>query len=240
FVRRKKATFVAATFTALAGVVTVAALAVIATIILQKNQELRQTAYYQSIALADREWSANNLTRMEQVLDQCRPDLRGWEWHYLKRLRGKAMPPMRHDAAVLCAALSPDGALLASGSQDGVLKLWDARTGRELRRIQAQTAGFRSMAFSPDGRHVATGDYFSPEPSGKVWEVAALRRDEKVVPLQTLNGHTGEFIDSIAFSPDGERLASGGGKGRESGELLIWDLTTGQRLFALDGHKGLV
>jgi WD40 repeat protein/serine/threonine protein kinase len=221
-------------------VLTVAALAVIATVIWQKNQDLRQTAYYQSIALADREWSANNLTRMEQVLDQCPPDLRSWEWHYLKRLRGKGLPPMRHDAAVMGAALSPDGELLASGSQDGVLKLWDARTGQELRRIQAQKGGFRSMAFSPNGRRLATGDYFSPEPSVKVWEVAALRRDEKAVPLHTLKGHAGTFVDSIAFSPNGERLASGGGRERESGELLIWDLTTGQRLFAFDGHKGLV
>src|SRR5262249_23113017 len=139
--------------------------------------------------------------------------------------------------------------------------LWDARTGRELRRIQAQQAGFRCMAFSPDGLLLATGDYFSPEPSVKVWEVAALRRDEKVVPpgrthliaqviaaqgfaspgvaspivpqaivslgvaafdvsalvvpLHTLKGHTGQFIGSIAFSPDGERLASGGGRGKE-------------------------
>jgi WD40 repeat protein/serine/threonine protein kinase len=246
-VRRNQRVFAMASFVAAVVVAGVATLAVSNVRVgrekHQKEEALereRQTAYYTRIALADREWSANNLSRMEVLLDECPPDLRGWEWHCLKRLRGKAMPPMRHDAAVMCAALSPDGELLASGSQDGVLKLWDARTGRELRRIQAQKEGFRSMAFSPDGRHLATGDYFSPEPSVKVWEVGALRRDEKVVHLQTLNGHTGELIASIAFSPDGERLASGGGKGRESGELLIWDLTTGQRLFALDGHKGLV
>src|SRR5262249_17512734 len=68
---------------------------------------------------------------------------------------------------------------------------------------------------------------------------AALRRDKKVAPLHTLKGHTGPFVDSVAFSPDDERLASGGG-GPEFGQLLIWDLTTGQRLFALDGHKGRV
>jgi serine/threonine protein kinase len=43
----------------------------------------RQNSYYQRIALADREWSANNLGRMEQLLDECPADLRGWEWHYL-------------------------------------------------------------------------------------------------------------------------------------------------------------
>ena len=55
-----------------------------------------------------------------RLLDQCPPDLRGWEWHYLKRLRGKGLPPLRHDAAVLCAAISPDGESIASSDQDGV------------------------------------------------------------------------------------------------------------------------
>src|SRR5205085_5264543 len=92
----------------------------------------RQSAYFQRIALADREWSANNLSRALQLLDQCPPDLRGWEWHYLKRLRGKSLPPLRHDAAVLCAAISPDGEQIVSSGQDGVITSWDARTGQEL------------------------------------------------------------------------------------------------------------
>jgi hypothetical protein len=73
------------------------------------RQEERQNAYYQRIALADREWSANNLGRVEHLLDACPPDLRGWEWHYLKRLRLQSMPPLRHPTAVFSAAFSPDG-----------------------------------------------------------------------------------------------------------------------------------
>src|SRR5437773_940460 len=47
----------------------------------------RRTSYYERIALAEREWSANNLSRVEQLLDACPADLRGWEWRYFKRLR---------------------------------------------------------------------------------------------------------------------------------------------------------
>ena len=47
----------------------------------------RRNSYRQRIALASREWSANNLSGMEALLDECPADLRGWEWHYLKRLR---------------------------------------------------------------------------------------------------------------------------------------------------------
>src|SRR5262249_49195175 len=51
------------------------------------NRELQTTLYYHRIALAEREWSANNLGRVEELLEACPPDLRDWEWHYLKRLR---------------------------------------------------------------------------------------------------------------------------------------------------------
>src|SRR5437899_3132904 len=53
----------------------------------------RQTSYYQRIALAEREWSTNNLRRFEELLDTCPEDLRGWEWHYLKRLRLEPLRP---------------------------------------------------------------------------------------------------------------------------------------------------
>jgi serine/threonine protein kinase len=66
----------------------------------------RQKAYYQRIALAEREWTANNLSRYDRLLDECPDNLRGWEWHYLKHLRYQTLAPLRHDAAVLCAAIS--------------------------------------------------------------------------------------------------------------------------------------
>jgi hypothetical protein len=115
----------------------VVALAVSTALIWQKNQELEQSlerewrlreqerrnAYYQRIALADREWSANNLSRMQLLLQECPEDLRGWEWHYLKGLRHQSLPPMRHEVSALSAAISPDGQRIASASQDGVIKL---------------------------------------------------------------------------------------------------------------------
>src|SRR4051794_6381970 len=56
----------------------------------ERAENLRRQDYLSRIALSDREWSANNLSRAVELLDQCPTDLRGWEWHYLKRLRGKS------------------------------------------------------------------------------------------------------------------------------------------------------
>src|SRR5262249_28652713 len=64
----------------------------------------RQNLYYHRIALAEREWSANNLRGVEELLDACPEELRGWEWRYLKRRRLEAIAPLRHRAAMFSAA----------------------------------------------------------------------------------------------------------------------------------------
>src|SRR5438445_13419919 len=110
------------------------------------KDELQRTLYYQSIALAEREWSANNLGRMEQLLDACPADLRGWEWHYLKRLRLQGIPPLRHPAAVLSAVFSPDGRWIASSSQEGKVTVWDATTGQERFAFPVHVRHVRSVA----------------------------------------------------------------------------------------------
>jgi eukaryotic-like serine/threonine-protein kinase len=130
----------------------VAALLVSTALIWRANQDLRQSLYYQRIALAERESSANNLSRVEQLLEECPADLRGWEWHYLKRLRHQTLSPLPHDTMVLCVAYSPTGQWLASGSQDGIIKVWDAQTGESLwgRGLPAGQNLVFSLAFSPE------------------------------------------------------------------------------------------
>src|SRR5262249_4102299 len=96
----------------------------------------RLTAYIQRIALAEREWAGNNLGRMEQLLDDCPVDLRGWEWRYLKRLRHGALPPLRHESAVYSIAFSPDSHYLATSTKAGFVRLWRAKAGPGLRESQ--------------------------------------------------------------------------------------------------------
>jgi WD40 repeat protein/serine/threonine protein kinase len=197
----------------------------------------RQNAYYQRIALAEREWTANNVSRYDRLLDECPDNLRGWEWHYLKRLRYKTLAPLRHDAAVLSAAVSPDSRRIASGSQDGIVKVWDAPTGRELAGFVAHEGQVAGVAFSPDGQRLATGSW---DGIVKLWDVEALTNDRSASPLLILKGHAGR-VDYVAFCPDGRQLASSSaGIGQNVGEIKIWDAPTGTAVRTLASPEGNV
>jgi WD40 repeat protein len=193
----------------------------------------QQTAYRMRIALAEREWSANNLKGMLQLLHDCPPDLRGWEWHYLQRLRLKVLPPLGHDSAVFCAALSPDGERITSATQDGKVTIWDAQSGRQLFQFRAHEKHARDVAYSPDGRLLATASW---DNTVKIWDAKTGQL------LRELEAHrTG--VSKVAFSPDGQRLASVGwvrmrDERGAAGEMKVWDVTTGQSLLTVPGHGG--
>src|SRR5262249_19679417 len=96
----------------------------------------RQTSYYQNIALAERQLSAGNVGRAEELLDDCSSPLRGWEWHFLKRQRFGNALPLKHSTHPQRVAFSPDGRQIASGCFDGTIQVWDAETGSVLHPLQ--------------------------------------------------------------------------------------------------------
>jgi WD40 repeat protein/serine/threonine protein kinase len=225
---RRHKTAVRAAFSVL--VLATMALTVSTVFIWHALERERQIAYFHRINLAEREWSANNLARVEELLDACPTDLRGWEWNYLRRLRRKSLPLVRQAGAVLSFALSPDGEQIASSSQGGIIKVWNAKTGRELRAICSHDKYVLSMALSPDGLWLASS---SSEGIVKVWDAQTGRE------VHTLKGHQGD-VGSVTFSPDGKRLASAGGIPEKLGEVKIWDVTTGQEERTLRGHTSCV
>jgi WD40 repeat protein len=159
---------------------------------------LEHSLYLNRIALAERSLSLNNRGRAERLLSECLPEQRLWEWHYLKRLtHADGRNFSANDQTIECLAFSPLGRELATGGNDGVVRVWDLETGSELRRTHGRTKRIRSLAYSVDGRWITTG---SDDPAAVIWD--ARTGDE----VHRIMGFAG-WVSGLAFSPDGSRLA---------------------------------
>ena len=88
-------------------------------------------------------------------------------------------------------------AVLASGSDDKTIKLWNANTGECLRTLEGHTQTVHSVAFSPDGTTLASGSW---EKTIKLWNANTGEC------LRTLEGHA-DYLRSVAFSPDGQTFS---------------------------------
>jgi WD40 repeat protein/serine/threonine protein kinase len=189
----------------------------------------QRTSYVHRIALAHREWSANNVSRAQQLLDECPAALRHWEWHYLQRLCHAELLAFRSQhGEVKGVAFSPDGKWIASTGWRTV-QIWDAGTGQEVITLPGHDGWVTSVVFSADGTRLASAGFQTV----KVWEATTGKE------LLSIRAHK-YLVSSVAFSPDGKRLASAsgtpfGGRRERAGEVKVWDASTGKELLSFPG-----
>lgn len=137
---------------------------------------------------------------------------------------GKVVRTLTCSSPCYCLAFSPDGRLLAGGDSyhgmssnpHGRVSIWEVSSGKPVQLLEGHGGVVRSVAFSPDGKTLASGS-----DGVRLWDIATGQ--------QVGRFKHGAFIDAMAFTPDGKVLAAGGER------AVLWEIATGRELRQLAG-----
>ncbi|MGF1578680.1 MAG: WD40 repeat domain-containing protein [Gemmataceae bacterium] len=140
-----------------------------------------------------------------------------------------------HKYWVTSITTSSDGKYVVTTSRDRSLRVWVAKNGKEISKLEKQPTDLYAAAFSPDGKTVvtATGGW---NKKAKKWigEVRFWNPKTKKV-VKTITGHSA-IVKAMAFSTNGKVLVTAG----EDETAIIWDVKTGKATQTLKGHKGKI
>ncbi|HZZ80514.1 MAG TPA: hypothetical protein VFE62_18570 [Gemmataceae bacterium] len=122
-------------------------------------------------------------------------------------------------------AFSPDGKRFISTSYDGTLRLFNAKTYKQLRTLEGHAGKVWCVAFSADGKHAVSGGFDS---TVRLWDLATGIG-------KTFDGHK-DYVRSVAISGDGKWILSGG----DDRTVRLWNIATGKEERVLSGHEHTV
>ena len=182
-------------------------------------------AYAGRVGLAYSEFLANNVQRTAFLLDTCAPERRGWEYRYLDRLcRGEKLRLTGHGASPLGVCYGPDGRRVATWGSDGAIRVFETATGRQVLCFREHTQTPTSLAFAPDGRWIASASATQIYVTGSPRHGEVLVWDGETGAVRLTLATEQRGATSVAFSPDGKRLATVD----DGGNVRLWDAESGK------------
>jgi WD40 repeat protein/serine/threonine protein kinase len=161
--------------------------------------------------------TSSSYTSAQNLQNQCEAGLR-WKNAKVKNFA-------QHSDAVGAVAFSPDGLMLASGSKDKTIQIWDLATGKSIRTFEGDSSTIWSVAFDSNGTRLVTGTGF--------WRVMLwdMKTGQSIRSLD----HAAS-VWSVAISHDGQLIASGSG----DKTTKIWDAENGRLIHNLPDHTDFV
>jgi WD40 repeat protein len=194
----------------------------------QEAVEMRLNLYAADVAVASQAIQNGNLGLARRTLEALRPkhgqtDLRGFEWRYLRdRCRGDQLATLTgHERTVTCATFSPEGNRLATGSQDGTVKIWNAAKREVMTTLKVTSNAVWSVAFTPDGKWLMTGY----DKNVAFWDTASWQVRTNFAGELAALSKTGTFLATAESSPFFWEPA---------GAVRFWNWRTGQLLRCFD------
>ena len=206
----------------------------------EQTTKTENALYVQKLSLAHHEWLRFNVSRANEMLEECPVESRSWEWKYLHRLcNDEVLLLKNHNNQVHGVCFSHDGQRIATSTgiwpvnvlrtaapDPGEACVWDAVTGSELFRLKQHTGAVMGVTFSADDRFIATASF---DQTARIWDATT---GSELFVFKSANG---SWVHSVAFSPDSNRLAMS-----SAGAVQIHDTANGNELLQLHGHKGSV
>jgi WD40 repeat protein len=135
---------------------------------------------------------------------------------------GDSLRTLSGPAEALAVRFSPNGQLAVAGFADNAILVWEAATGRELRTLAGHEGAVRALAFSPDGRHLASAS--NVDATIRIWDAWTG---------QQIRSFGGVGLESLSYSPDGNYLASGS----LDNAVRLWETGTGKETLILPGRS---
>jgi WD40 repeat protein/tRNA A-37 threonylcarbamoyl transferase component Bud32 len=194
---------------------------------IQAREQGEYQAYIAQIGLAAAKIDENAFGSARDLLNECKAELRNWEWGRLMYLCGLEVRSVQTDAPIDAVAFSADGTKFITGGWNHSAEIWETASGKPLATLPHDGLYVHAVALSPDGKFVATGGNDRRAPL-RLWEVATGRP----VLVGEFSGH-GDAVLSVAFSRDGTKLLSAS----YDKTARLWDTKSGKELKSFLGHS---
>jgi hypothetical protein len=187
-------------------------------------------SYIARIGLADARIRENAFDTATQILNECPERLRNWEWGRLMHLCTLSKGSFDNGAPVDAVAVSPRGGLFVTGGWNGEAIIWDSVSGKAVRHLKHDGLYVHAVAYSPDGKWIATGSNDPVNGFVQLWNAETGERVAR--PFGRNDTAHSDAVLSVQFSKDGSKLLTGS----YDNTARLWNVANGEQIKAFVGH----